>query len=139
MQVFDTADQIKPVTYVRNFANSSWSSWIRIYDESMLTNPTLLSPLAAALGVPTITSKHEGTEMSFLNFVKNNTFEDKLYMGMFHPNMYSFYIMLVQDGTKISDGCIKWGQGIYIYNGILYSFNFLNGSYTSNKMAVDNT
>ena len=36
---------------VRHKDGGSWSSWSRIYDESILTNSTLLSPLASALGV----------------------------------------------------------------------------------------
>lgn len=37
-------------TYKRAINGSTWSSWIRVYDESILTNQTLLSPLASALG-----------------------------------------------------------------------------------------
>ena len=66
----------------------------------------------------------------------------------FLPNigfMNGSVIVLDEEKEEIHNTCRKEiftdriYQGIYIDNGILYSFNFLNGSYTSYKMAVDNT
>ena len=37
--------------YIRSYSNSTWGNWSRIYDESIITDSTLLSPLASALGV----------------------------------------------------------------------------------------
>ena len=37
-------------TYYRHFSESQWYAWKRVYDESILTDSTILSPLAAALG-----------------------------------------------------------------------------------------
>lgn len=41
---------VLPSIYRRTFTASGWSSWYLNYDESMLSQPTLLSPLATALG-----------------------------------------------------------------------------------------
>ena len=42
---------ITKATYTRNRWAGNWSPWVRIYDTSLLTEPSLLSPLASALGV----------------------------------------------------------------------------------------
>lgn len=42
--------------YTRCKNAGSWTNWRRVYDESILTNSTLLSPLASVLGAETFSS-----------------------------------------------------------------------------------
>ena len=48
--------------YYRQKEGNNWSDWRQIYDTSLLTNSSLLSSLASALGVPSASFKATGDE-----------------------------------------------------------------------------
>lgn len=49
-QIFINTYQSVYAKYYRAKSGGSWSSWKRVYDESILTDSSVLSPLASALG-----------------------------------------------------------------------------------------
>ena len=87
----------------------------------------LWSMLGASLNIKV---KHTYDERTFIDMIRPNTWSSgNLYIGFYHPNMYSMYMMYVQDGSQNADGYIRYAQGFFLDGGVLTSFMFLNYSF----------
>lgn len=88
---------VTPNGIARRVLITEWSNWVMIYDESILTNSTLLSPLASALGVPSKVDYNAGSSFmsATIAYIEASFQQAQIYSkfeNTFTSNGEGFYI-----------------------------------------------
>jgi hypothetical protein len=108
------------------------ASWAKVATDipSFYKNYGTLAALSTGINTTNkVNFTHTTDEQSFIAFVAATDFTYGLHIGSFHPNVYSMYMLFVQEPTKNQYGRIQWGCGWYILNGIMHSVSFENYDY----------
>lgn len=101
--VYTSASSNNPTKYIRKSHVTNtvvvWEQWFRVYDTSLLTNSTLLSPLASALGAVTLMNKSStnlptGAPANYGHYYqcKNSYYQLNVVMGMSSGNCTGIWV-----------------------------------------------